>query len=169
MKWFDRKFNFDTVTGTFPGILERLAGTPLRLEDKISNISEKHLTIRLDGRWSIQENVGHLMDLEPLWLGRFEDFVSGAEILREADLTNAKTDQADHNALALEDIMASYKKQREEIIRFIEPLSSKAEKLTALHPRLRQPMRLIDLSYFVAEHDDHHLARITTLWHTLKD
>jgi hypothetical protein len=29
-----------------------------------------------------------------------------------------------------------------------------------LHPRLKQPMRLVDHLYFVAEHDDHHLARI---------
>ena len=29
-----------------------------------------------------------------------------------------------------------------------------------LHPRLKQPMRLVDHLYFVAEHDDHHLAKI---------
>jgi hypothetical protein len=32
-----------------------------------------------------------------------------------------------------------------------------------LHPRLRTPMRLVDHLYFVAEHDDHHLARIWEL------
>ena len=31
------------------------------------------------------------------------------------------------------------------------------------HPRLGTPMRLIDLAFFVAEHDDHHLAQITHL------
>ena len=35
-----------------------------------------------------------------------------------------------------------------------------------LDPRLRTPMRLIDLGFFVAEHDDHHLARITELLKT---
>ena len=34
---------------------------------------------------------------------------------------------------------------------------------SALHPRLGTPMRLIDLAFFVAEHDDHHLAQITFL------
>jgi hypothetical protein len=29
-----------------------------------------------------------------------------------------------------------------------------------LHPRLKQPMRLVDHLYFVVEHDDHHVARI---------
>jgi hypothetical protein len=31
---------------------------------------------------------------------------------------------------------------------------------TMLHPRLKQPMRLVDHLYFVAEHDDHPLAFI---------
>jgi hypothetical protein len=34
-----------------------------------------------------------------------------------------------------------------------------------LHPRLKQPMRLVDHLYFAAEHDDHHLARIWELFH----
>jgi hypothetical protein len=34
------------------------------------------------------------------------------------------------------------------------------------HPRLKTPMRLVDHFYFVAEHDDHHLARI---WELLTD
>jgi hypothetical protein len=32
-----------------------------------------------------------------------------------------------------------------------------------LHPRLNQPMRVVDLLFFVAEHDDYHLARISEL------
>jgi hypothetical protein len=35
--------------------------------------------------------------------------------------------------------------------------------LTAHHPRLEQPMTVVDLCFFVAEHDDHHLAAITSL------
>jgi hypothetical protein len=34
---------------------------------------------------------------------------------------------------------------------------------TLLHPRLKQPMRLVDHLFFVAEHDDHHLAKIWEL------
>ena len=31
------------------------------------------------------------------------------------------------------------------------------------HPRLDRPMRAVDMAYFVAEHDDHHLAKMTEL------
>jgi hypothetical protein len=40
--------------------------------------------------------------------------------------------------------------------------------MSALHPRLKTPMRIIDLFLFVAEHDDHHLARITELARLIK-
>jgi hypothetical protein len=34
------------------------------------------------------------------------------------------------------------------------------ESRTSMHPRLQQPMRMMDLAYFVAEHDEHHIQRI---------
>jgi hypothetical protein len=34
---------------------------------------------------------------------------------------------------------------------------------TAVHPRLKRELRLIDLVEFVADHDDHHLAVIGAL------
>ncbi len=73
IKWFNRKFDFALDQNIFPSILERLSGTPLRLEDKFKGINSTLLTERIDDTWSIKENVGHLIDLEPLWQGRFED------------------------------------------------------------------------------------------------
>ena len=35
--------------------------------------------------------------------------------------------------------------------------------MTARHPRLKKEMRVLDLAFFIAEHDDHHLARISEL------
>jgi hypothetical protein len=32
-----------------------------------------------------------------------------------------------------------------------------------LHPRLKTPMRISDIFLFVAEHDDHHLARMSAI------
>ena len=39
----------------------------------------------------------------------------------------------------------------------------------ALHPRLQQPMSVVDLCFFVAEHDDHHLATIAEIASALRD
>lgn len=162
-KWIDRKFIFDTVQNIFPSVLERLTGTPVRLEEKIEKIPPGILTAKPDGKWSIAENIGHLSDLESLWQERVDDFITNKEILREADMENRKTYAADHNSSRIEEVLSTFRKSREETIQLIENFDEKMIFKSALHPRLKTKMRVLDLFIFVAEHDDHHLAAITEI------
>ena len=164
--WFERRFKFDIPEGIFLNILERLRGTPARLEERLRSLSREVLTRKQGGTWSIMENAGHLFDLEPLWLDRVEDFIKGNEKLKTADLTNRKTHEAGHNTSALETILSSFRSTRAMLVGKLESLDLAAFSKTALHPRLNSPMRLIDHVFFVAEHDDHHLARISLLMKT---
>lgn len=68
-KWFERTFSPITDNGVFPCILERLEGTAARLRSKAGKLSG-NLTLSVDGKWSINKEVGHLIDLEPLWYER---------------------------------------------------------------------------------------------------
>ena len=97
IQWFERKFSFSYKENIFPSIIERLDGTAIRLNHKINQIQEEIWTIQPDGRWSIQENVGHLIDLEPLWYGRLDDILEEKKYMRSADLENRKTHLANHN------------------------------------------------------------------------
>lgn len=91
MKWFERKFRFDLPAWMYPNVVERLRGTPARAELLVSGMAREALTRRDGDGWSVQENIGHLLDLETLWIGRIEDFAEGKERLRAADLSNRKT------------------------------------------------------------------------------
>jgi uncharacterized damage-inducible protein DinB len=162
-KWFDRKFNFDTEQNIFPSIMERLLGTPMRLEEKFKSIPSAILTDRVNNTWSIKENVGHLIDLEPLWQGRFEDIKNGALELRVADLQNTKTNLANHNDTPIHELLSAFRQLRKDTIGILENIDDTIVFKSALHPRLKTPMRTMDMFLFVAEHDDHHLARITEL------
>lgn len=166
--WFDRKFAFDHLKGTFPSIYERLDGLLLRLEHKLSTIPSEQLETKVDGRWSIKEHVGHLLDLEDLWIARIVDFLNHETELSPADLENRKTHEANHNQADLKELIHALHTKRSEFLALCRKSEHEAEKLTALHPRLKQPMRLIDLTYFVAEHDDHHLATITEIYRQLQ-
>ena len=166
-KWFDRPFRFDLPVWLFPNVVERLRGTPARAEEMVRLLPPPLLTRRLGAQWSIQENLGHLLDLEPLWLGRVEDLLGGKADLREADLTNRKTHEARHNEQPVDDLLAGFRAARAQLIERVEQLDETAAAQTATHPRLGQPMRLFDLLYFVAEHDDHHLAWSRQLWRDL--
>jgi len=163
IKWFERTFAFNTSENIFPSIIERLRGTPARLEERIKQFPPSILTIRHDDNWSIAENIGHLIDLEPLWQGRLDDFIRSEELLRPADLQNTKTHNANHNLKPIDELLLSFRNVRSVTINSIESLSQEVMDRTALHPRLRTPMRIIDHFLFVAEHDDHHLATMTEL------
>ena len=165
-KWFDRKFDLSFPVELYPNILIRLRGTPVRLEELVSAYSQETLTRQQGGTWSIQENAGHLLDLEPLWLSRLDDFASGIETLRVADLSNRKTHEANHNARAVQEILSGFRKARAQLVKHAENLDAKMYSRTALHPRLKTPMRLVDHLYFVAEHDDQHMARMWELGRT---
>ncbi len=161
--WFERVFTLDLPAWMLDDVVERLRGTPARLEERLRDASPALLTRRDGEHWSIQENAGHLLDLEELWLGRVDDFAERRQWLRAADLTNRRTHEAGHNARALEEILAEFRAARARLVARLEALSAAERERTALHPRLGTPMRPVDHAFFVAEHDDHHLARITEL------
>jgi uncharacterized damage-inducible protein DinB len=165
--WFDRKFSFTLPLEHFPNVCVRLRGAPARLEEMLHYVSLDVLTRKpAPNKWSAQEHAGHLLDLEPLWTSRVDDFTRDDDTLTIADITNRGTDQANHNARALSDILASFRAARLHLLDRAEKSPAAHSARSKFHPRLKQPMRLIDHLYFVAEHDDHHLARIWELLHT---
>jgi hypothetical protein len=161
--WFERVFPNGLPAVQLPLILERLRGTPARLEDRLKHIPTEVLTRRRGDTWSAQENAGHFMDLEPLWLSRVDDFEAGRAELGAADLTNRKTHQANHNAAELATLLSAFRTARQELVRRLEVFPEARLVATAFHPRLKVAMNIVDLAFFAAEHDDYHLARITEL------
>src|SRR6202035_1434965 len=111
--WFERKFEFSFPVELFPNLCVRLRGTPARLEEVVRGRSRESLTWKTREKWSAQEHAGHLLDLEPLWLARVGDYVSASDQLTAADLKNGKTDEANHNARPVEQILTYFRAARE--------------------------------------------------------
>src|SRR5580658_8558030 len=161
--WYERKFAFSFPTEVYPNVCARLRGTPARLEELLRGRTREILVSKPQEKWSAQEHAGHLLDLEPLWRARVEDYVAGSAELTVTDLQNRKTDKANYNAQLLETILAGLRNARAKLLSRAGELDSSLFSQAIPHPRLKTPMRLVDHLYFVAEHDDHHLARIWEL------
>jgi len=162
--WFEREFSFDFLpVWMYPNVLERVRGTPARLEDLVRNARPEILTRRENEKWSIQEHAGHLLDLEPLGMNRLDDYEAGRERLHAADLENRKTHEANHNQNSIENILAAFRAERMEFVRRLDEYDEAFVQRVAVHPRLKKQIRVLDLAYFIAEHDDHHLSRISEL------
>jgi uncharacterized damage-inducible protein DinB len=160
--WFERTFQFDFPLSLFPVIFSRLEGAIFRLQSILANADNEACSYSKEG-WSVKEHLGHLSDLEELWWKRLQDFLDGKGLLTTADLNNTKTKEAGHNERSLEILMQNFIRERQRLLEAVYDFDRGTLGLTSVHPRLQQPMRLIDSLYFVAEHDDHHIAKISGL------
>ncbi|MBU0518923.1 DinB family protein [bacterium] len=164
--WIERQFNFDLPITMFPNVLERLRGAPARITDRIQDIRADSLSRSPDGSWSILQHIGHLSQVETIWLQRLDDFDNGVEVLTPADMSNRATEEAEYNSADSVDLLTAFRDVRGQFVQRLEAMTDAEAARSARHPRLDQPMRVIDLMVFAAEHDDHHLTRITELLRT---
>jgi uncharacterized damage-inducible protein DinB len=142
-------------------IVERLRGTPARIAERVRFVPPAILTRRSGDGWSAQEQFGHLLDLEALWSVRVDEFLRGVPELSAADLSNRKTHEAGHNQRSIHALVAEFTVARQNLVARLDSASDPG--VESFHPRLQRPMRLIDFCFFMAEHDDHHLAIATRL------
>jgi hypothetical protein len=158
--WVDRDFILDLPAGWLANVLERLYGTAPRLQSLTAGVSEDIAGNKPGSSWSIKEHIGHLTDLEALHDGRIDDFIERKEILRAADMTNQKTNKADHNKKSVSTLIEEFSESRNNLINRLKALDEESQMHKAIHPRLKKIMTPVDMAYFTAEHDDHHLATI---------
>jgi uncharacterized damage-inducible protein DinB len=163
LPWLQYRWAFDFPVGMFRAVVERLRGAPARLEEAVRGAPPERLTRRRGDAWSAQENAGHLLSAEPLWNRRIGEYLRREAALTAADMENRATKGSDYNERQVEAILLEFRAARAELVRILDGLDLDAAARTAHHPRLDRPMRLVDLCFFAAEHDDHHLALIHDL------
>lgn len=161
--WLEKQFDFKFPSSKYPGFLQSLRETPEKIQTLIEDLPEEALIRREGDSWSIQENVGHFLTSESLFLGRLDDYEHDAPVLQPARFEDNPTDKATFNEKDIRSILHEFQEQRAIYIKRLEALGPDDFEKSILHPRLNKPMRLCDMLYFHIEHDRHHLARITEL------
>lgn len=162
-KWFNRKFDFNFDNGEYPVIYQRLRQAPAILANILLHITDGMLSHNPDGKWSVKEHTGHLSILEPLWRARIQDITQKKTVLTATDLDNKKTSEAGFNDYTIAALLRKFEEERSMTLSLLDSINVPAQNHTSLHPRLEQPMRIIDILYFTAEHDDHHTVVIREL------
>jgi hypothetical protein len=144
-RWFDRTFVSSVAVTEAPAPLDRLALTPDRAGAILARVPAHVRVHRPEGRRSIQEHASHLLDLEALWDQRLDDFHGGAPVLHAADLANRRTHEARHNHRAPGDLIAAFRTARMAILARLAKMSPQELARIARHPRLDQPVSVVDL------------------------
>jgi len=159
-KWTDRAFTFDYPCEKMPDFLERLRGAPIRISAMVQGLPTSVLTGNDGMGWTIQQNIAHLTDAESLPLLRIDQILADEATLVAADMTNAAINKFDHNTRPIRDVLDEHTEGRNKLIARFERVDACDWGKSAIHPRLDQPMRIVDIAYFTAEHDDYHITRI---------
>jgi hypothetical protein len=75
-------------------------------------------------------------------------------------MSNEKTNEANHNSKSINELLTKFGNVRNHLVKRMDALDESAILRYGMHPRLNQPMRIIDIAYFTSEHDDQHIAII---------
>lgn len=162
LPWFERTFKFGYDEDMLPFFLERLSGTPLRAEAKVKGVSDEILSKRVNGKWSIKENIGHLAEVDAIAIKRIEEMVRGVEFMSKAVF-----EPKDYAPWPMQEVLELFYTNRSRNLERYKALTAKELKKSSLHPRLKVWMTPIDLAWFDAEHDDHHLVKVNNILQVL--
>lgn len=159
--WFERELKFGKPVELLPYFLERLEGSIYRIEQKVKHVDDAILSKRFGGKWSIKENIGHLAEVDEIGTKRLEEMRQGVPVLSPAVF-----EPQDYNPWPIEKVIDFFKTIRLSNLKKYEELSASDMSKSSLHPRLKVQMTPVDLAWFDAEHDDHHLLKITNILKT---
>jgi uncharacterized damage-inducible protein DinB len=162
--WIERKFTFGLPPNMLVFYLERLSGTIFRMEGKVRDVPEDILSDQLDGKWSIKQNIGHLAEVDEIALHRIDEMLQGVSPMSPAIFQTKQ----DYNAMPIMEVLNYFHKTRLRNVERYHQLTDAELRKSSLHPRLKVQMTPVDLAFFDAEHDDHHLVRINEILNTLQ-
>src|ERR1044071_2470801 len=107
LDWFDRTFAFGVPQAMLPFYLERLEGSIYRIEAKVKGVSDKVLSEKYNGKWSIKQNIGHLAEVDLVSNKRIDEMRSGA-----ATLSPAVFEPQDYNPWPIEKVVKFFREAR---------------------------------------------------------
>jgi hypothetical protein len=162
--WFERQLTFGKPVEMLPYYLERLEGTLPRIERKVIGIPNQVLSNKLDDKWSIKQNIGHLAEVDAVANIRIDEMLAGVEVMSPAVF-----EPQDYNPWPIEEVIALFAINRKANLAKYRQLAFADLSKASLHPRLKVSMTPVDLAWFDAEHDDHHLVRISIILNQLKE
>jgi hypothetical protein len=158
MPWFERDLKFGYPKEMLPFFIERLHGTIVRIEEKVRGVDDKILSKKLNGKWSIKENIGHLAEVDEVANKRLDEMVAEAP-----EMSPAVFEPQDYSTWPIGKVVELFKKNRLNNIKKYNTIKEGDLLKSSKHPRLKVMMTPVDLAWFDAEHDDHHLVKINEI------
>jgi hypothetical protein len=162
LPWFERNLKFGLTKEMLPFYLERLEGTIVRIQAKVKGISDSTLSEKPNDKWSVKQQIGHLAEVDEIANKRLDEMVAGI-----TPMSPAVFEPQDYNLWPIGKVLDLFKTNRLKNLKKYQSLSEADLLKPSLHPRLKVMMTPVDLAWFDAEHDDHHLVKMNEILYEL--
>lgn len=147
----------------YSALVCRLKTQHLAVTELIKHIDEKRLTKEPEpGKWSIKDNIAHLVSYQPVFIGRIHQMLKGGTPAFNAYKADNEPDFLHARELPLNELMSRLNGNRRQILELITNLPDDELTLKGTHPKFGE-MTITEWTEFFLLHEAHHLYTIFRL------
>jgi len=141
----------------YPALVCRLKTQHLAVAEIVKHIDEQRLSHQPEpGKWSIKDNVAHLVSYQPVFIDRVHQMLKGDTPTFSAYRADDEADFIEARGLSLNDLLSKLNGNRRQILELITNLPDDQLSLKGTHPKYGTLM-ITEWTEFFLLHEAHHL------------
>jgi hypothetical protein len=141
----------------YPALVCRLKTQHLAVAEIVKHIDEQRLNHQSEpGKWSIKDNIAHLVSYQPVFIGRVHQMLKGDTPVFNAYRADNEPDFIEAQGLPLTDLLSKLNGNRRQILELITNLPDDQLSLKGTHPKYGTLM-ITEWTEFFLLHEAHHL------------
>lgn len=141
----------------YSSLVCRLKTQHLAVAEIVKHIDEQHLNHRPEpGKWSIKDNIAHLVSYQPVFIGRVHQMLKGGTPVFNAYRADDQADFIEARGWSLEDLLSKLNGNRRQILELITNLPDSQLSLTGTHLKYGT-LTITEWTEFFLLHEAHHL------------
>ncbi len=147
----------------YSALVCRLKTQHLAVAEIVKHLDEQHLNHQPEpGKWSIKDNIAHLVSYQPVFIGRVHQMLKGNTPAFDAYRADDEADFIDARGWSPEDLLNKLNGNRRQILELITNLPDDQLSLKGTHPKYGTLM-ITEWTEFFLLHEAHHLFTIFRL------
>jgi len=147
----------------YSSITCRLKTQYLALSEIVKHMDEQKLNAHPGpGKWSIRDNIAHLVTYQPVFIGRMHQILKGDSPAFSAYRADDEADFIAAREWPLTDLVSKLYGNRRQILELITNLPDDQLSLKGTHPKYGT-LNIVDWTEFFLLHEAHHLFTIFRL------
>jgi uncharacterized damage-inducible protein DinB len=141
----------------YPSLICRLKTQHLAVAEIVKHIDEHRLNHQPEpGKWSIKDNIAHLVSYQPVFIGRVHQMLKGGSPVLNTYRADDEADFIEAREWPLEYLLNKLNGNRRQILELITNLPDDQLSLKATHPKYGT-MTIPEWTEFFLLHEAHHL------------